>query len=226
MNDLTNPAASVESDGIGRDGYHAFHYGKREPAWYTFLLLDVIRYGRPGNLLDIGCGVGAFLELASQWGMEVAGVDASAEAVALAKQRFPSLAITHHLLSGRLPHADGSFDNAVLNQVIEHLPPAILKNTLSESFRVLKPGGRIFIYSPGKANRAEVEGDPTHCNPQYPSELRGLLRESGFEMVAEPNSPRLLGRAPLLHRIVSRIARSYWEDWLSATANAIAQRPA
>jgi SAM-dependent methyltransferase len=219
---LHNPS---ESEGIGSSEYFSMYYGSREPCWYSFLLRDVIERGKPGTLLELGCGTGLFLELATRWGLQVAGVEGSAEAVALAKERFPKLNIIHHRLSNELPFLDKSCDNVLLNQVIEHLPPNILKNTLDESFRVLKPGGIIFIFSPGKANWREVQKDPTHCNPLYPSELRWQLRDSGFEMVFEPNSLRFLTRTPRVQKVVWKLTSRYFEDWLSATANAVAQRP-
>ncbi len=45
---------------------------------------------------------------------------------------------------GHLPYADGSFDGVLLYAVIEHVPDKV--EFLTECRRVLRPGGRIFMF--------------------------------------------------------------------------------
>lgn len=217
--------SSAEEEGIGDRVYFDTWYKDRVPDFYTGVLREIIQFGRPGTILDLGCGAGFFMELAAQWGIEVWGVDGSHDAVELALERVPTLKVRQWYLSSKLPFSEQSFDNVLLNQVVEHLPPTVLITVLYECYRILKSGGVVFVFSPAKANRTEVEKDPTHCNPLYPSELRKYLRSVGFSVIQEPNSPRFFQHRPLLSMFMRRILRTPAEDWLSGTANAYAKRP-
>jgi SAM-dependent methyltransferase len=226
--------AQDEKDGMGDRAYYATHYGGRRPDRYAWLLAEIIMYGRPGNIVDLGCGIGLFTELAAQWGLNICGCDGSADAIEIALAREPSLRLTRCALGSRLPYASSSVDNMLLYQVIEHLPPAVLLNVLREGRRILRPEGMLFIFSPNKANRREVLADPTHIHPLYPSELRRMLLASGYDMVKEPNHPRFLSPTrtrlhQFAHALVKRLMQTRplihtrWYDWLSATTSAYAR---
>lgn len=215
----------AEAEGIGDRAYFDTWYKGRTPDFYTGILREIIQFGRPGTILDLGCGAGFFMELATQWGIDVWGIDGSHAALKLALERVPTLKVRQWHLSNSLPFPEQSFDNVLLNQVVEHLPPTVLVTVLSECYRILRPEGVVFVFSPAKANRAEVEKDPTHCNPLHPSELRNYLRSAGLVIVQEPNSARFFQHRPLLSKLMKRILRTAAEDWLSGTANAYAKRP-
>src|SRR5712691_313832 len=100
-----------EQLGFGHHEYYQRHYGTRPPEAYTWLLAQIITHGKPGSVLDLGCGTGLFVELASKWGLDVAGCDGAADAIRLAQQRNSQLRVEHGVLSGRLPFAEASIDN-------------------------------------------------------------------------------------------------------------------
>jgi ubiquinone/menaquinone biosynthesis C-methylase UbiE len=147
------------ADEAQRSGARGSHADWREAgeAWgdhandwsclYEHHALDVIvaLYSRlqpgPGTaLLDIACGSGLALRLAASTGASVAGIDAAAELIAVARNRIP----TGDLRVGSmfaLPWPDASFDAAVsLNGIWGGCEEA-----LDEAYRVLRPGGRIGI---------------------------------------------------------------------------------
>lgn len=103
----------------------------------------------PGErVLDIGCGAGVDLLIASQLvkpeGM-VFGVDLTPEMVQLARRNIKEVAVQNAEVtegaSEGLPYKDKSFNvvisNGVINLSLEK------KKTFQEIFRVLKPGGRL-----------------------------------------------------------------------------------
>ncbi len=73
---------------------------------------------QPGSVLDIGCGIGAYLQLFQQHGAaRVFGVDGiPAEAAALAPAAYRMLDVAQPLA------LDGMFDLAICVEVAEHLP--------------------------------------------------------------------------------------------------------
>jgi len=99
--------------------------------------------GRPGRLLDVGCGIGGLLEIAREEGWQALGVDVDPAVVAYACQRGLDARV------GRLPElglAPRSFDLVTLWNVIDFVPEPI--GVLGEIFRLLVPGGRVFVRTP------------------------------------------------------------------------------
>jgi SAM-dependent methyltransferase len=97
--------------------------------------------GRPGRLLDIGCGHGYFMKLASEWGWETEGVEISEAAREYAKQKFGFNVYGRPV--GELSLPEGSYDVVTLWGVLDVLPDPLAE--LKEIYRILKPGGIIYL---------------------------------------------------------------------------------
>jgi SAM-dependent methyltransferase len=198
-------------------------YGSRKPSFYAGLLSQVILHGKPGSILDLGAGLGLFVELAHKWGLNVTGLEGSTYAVKEARSRVGSIKMFEGDLANPLPLADRAVANVVLNQVIEHLDHETFRNVLSECHRVLEGEGKIFIYSPSKRN-TEEKSEPTHVNLMLPSELKRDLEANGFEIVRQPNDGFWFASSSgVKTNYISRILlRLFPHDWISASTNAIA----
>lgn len=217
---------SKEKDtGVAPPGYHQHYYGNRDWHAYSYLLARVVKHSQPGPILDLGAGCGYLVEAANRWGVESVGLEGSPDAIAMAKQRFPDMDMRLHRLSDVLPFMASSFQTVVLNQVIEHLEPSLFEFTMTEVFRVLRPGGMVLVLSPSKANKKEWQADPTHINLISPSELRQALTKCGFVNVVPFDNPRhFLGNTRIGQGIMLIIFKLFRLDVLSATANAFAYK--
>jgi 2-polyprenyl-3-methyl-5-hydroxy-6-metoxy-1,4-benzoquinol methylase len=71
-------------------------------------VLDLTEIGEGTRVLDCGCGAGRFASMASDRGASVAGIDASAELIAIAAERVPE----GEFRAGDIERCreDGSFD--------------------------------------------------------------------------------------------------------------------
>ena len=111
--------------------------------------------------------------------------------VARGNGRKPSTCLSYAVGDAtRLDQADGSFDVVVCTQVAEHVPD--VDRVLSETFRVLKPGGRaIFVatdwdavvwHSENPKRMASVmKSWEAHCaHPRLPRSMANRLVNAGF----------------------------------------------
>jgi SAM-dependent methyltransferase len=212
-----------KGDGFNENYYRSF-YGSRNPDWYAWLLAEVIQFGKPGSILDLGCGLGLFVEFADRWGVPAKGIDGSGAAVHLALERAPMLDLQQGNLMHPLPFADQSFDNIMMHQVIPSFPRAVLTDLLLQCHRLLRPGGILFLLSASKCNLSAYERDPSQRYRLHPSELRILLESAGFLVFREPNSVRFFQNSRVLRKLAAELLRTPLKDWAAGTANAYAQR--
>jgi len=158
--------------------------GCREIETLKLLASEIGFLTRPGlTLLDLGCA-DRFCEPAClEKGLQYIGLDYSD--VDFETQNFPL--------------EDQSVDIAMSLAVIEHLKDPEL--FLLEIFRVLKPGGLIYLSTPNfQLDWKYFYNDPTHVRPYTPISLEQLLDLHGFsESVTFPGmrcKPIWLYRGP------------------------------
>jgi SAM-dependent methyltransferase len=101
-------------------------------------LHHMLGVGAGDRLLDVACGAGLAIELASVRGADCAGIDASARLVAVARDRSPRADIRVGDMHA-LPWDEGGFTVVTSFRGIWGTTPAALE----EVWRVLRPGGRV-----------------------------------------------------------------------------------
>lgn len=130
-------------------------------------------------ILDAGCGAGAFSGFLAELGFQIVGVDISARAVALGRERFPNVAFHAAALEAGLPLRNELFKAVWCSEVLEHLFD--VHKALSEINRVLQPGGTLVLTTPYhgllKNLIIALKGYDQHYNP-YLSHIRFFSRRS------------------------------------------------
>ncbi|MGD9892444.1 MAG: class I SAM-dependent methyltransferase [Dehalococcoidia bacterium] len=106
------------------------------------------------RVLDIGCGLGAYVANFGRFTDEAYGMDVDPPRVQEGRRR----GIGNLLLAAAesLPFAAGTFDVIVLNEVIEHVRDD--RATLREALRILRPGGSVVIFAPNRLYPFETHG--------------------------------------------------------------------
>ena len=155
-----------------------------------YLGRKLLKIKNKGNFLDYGCGTGFFLlgiKLSSKW--NVFGVEIPDMAV-----RFANKVLKILVKKGgrsRIDFKNSFFEYVYCNHVLEHMsnPAALLK----EFYRVLKPGGRLFLGLPNglcdvsSVLRANKRGEIPHTGQPHlffisPKILLKIMEEMGFEI--------------------------------------------
>lgn len=166
-------------------------------AFYRAILEDIVTLtGKPGRLLDVGCGRGELLLEAKKGGWDAVGVEPAARFAAEARRL--SGAVVHACDVRQAGLTAGSFDAVALVSVLHnvHEPRPFLAAVRA----LLAPGGVLFIETMNQASpvyelpdlwyRLRRRAVTTHLSPTFPSfqvlgfsrdPLTRLLRETGFE---------------------------------------------
>jgi len=91
-----------------------------------------------------------------------------------------------------IPFPDRQFDVVIMTEVLEHLNEDVLRKTLSEVRRMLKPGGRLIGTVPANEILPENEVVCPHCGNVFhrwghvqsfsPKTLRAILSANGMKV--------------------------------------------
>jgi SAM-dependent methyltransferase len=134
---------------------------------------------RDTRVLEVGCGSGANLWMIAREGFEAHGIDLSPVGIDLCRQMLKHWQTEATLQSGNMldiPYADQHFDVVVDVFASYCLNENDFIRYLCEVFRVLKPSGRIFLYTPSKAS--DAFRDPGPSRRIDGSTVDGIRRET------------------------------------------------
>jgi SAM-dependent methyltransferase len=96
-------------------------------------VLNYVRKYAGRCVLDIGCGIGAYMKRLSSYGYECEGIETNQDYVSACLKDGLKV---QHVNAEELQFAENSFDTVIMIEVLEHLPEPIL--ALREAFRVAK----------------------------------------------------------------------------------------
>jgi 2-polyprenyl-3-methyl-5-hydroxy-6-metoxy-1,4-benzoquinol methylase len=108
---------------------------------FGFLISKTKEVVRSGKLLDVGCSIGHFLDLARKSGFEVEGMELEPKAIEYARRHYNVLIHEKKLEDARFPSE--SYDVVSLLGLIEHLPQP--REFMREVYRITKPGGALIL---------------------------------------------------------------------------------
>lgn len=121
-----------------------------------------------GKIVDIGCGIGDFLE----FNKSAIGIDINEYNVKYCKAKGLNAQLIDN---GKYPFENSSVEGAILDNVLEHLEdPGIV---LHEAYRILIKGGVLIVGVPGIKGYAS---DPDHKRFYNEISLEETLKRYGF----------------------------------------------
>jgi SAM-dependent methyltransferase len=188
------------------------------------------------RFIDCGCGRGEYVARLRDAGAHAVGIEIAADKLRDAAAGRAAACVARGDIQN-LPFHSLSFDLALVNEVLEHVPDDLAG--LREVHRVLRPDGRAVVFSPNRLYPFETHGvywrgsarRVSHAAPgipwlplplgrlvfrywarnYWPWQLRGLARRAGFEIVHTAyvwqTFENISGRQPVWMRRVSGVLR-------------------
>lgn len=107
------------------------------------------------RVLDVGCGIGTYVEKFRALNAHAYGVDVDVERVTRGRRekKLDTLALS---VSEALPFVSEIFDGVLLHEVIEHVNDD--RATICEAHRVTKHGGVVIVFAPNRLYPFETHG--------------------------------------------------------------------
>lgn len=169
---------SEHYEGYGRQDYLSDVTIKR----YEELLDSFESYRKNNKILDVGCGIGYFLEVAKRKGWEVYGTEFTEEAVEICEAKGI------HMEQGKLNPDNYQFEFDVITsfEVLEHINNPI--EEINNFKSLLCSGGLVYLTTPNFNSLLRYRlGDqygvityPEHLCYYTPKTIRYLFKQLGF----------------------------------------------
>lgn len=190
---------------------YEYLYNLEETFWWfvgmreiTAALLDPFcPTGRDRLILDAGCGTGGNLEWLKRYAGngQVGGIDLSADALKFCRAR------EHRMLAQAsitdLPFVDAAFDLLTSFDVLPQLPVGADTGAIDEMYRVLKPGGIIFVRAAAYEWMRSGHDQALSTHQRYQlSTLRQRMEHAGFRILRTTYANSLLFPAIATRRLV------------------------
>jgi ubiquinone/menaquinone biosynthesis C-methylase UbiE len=180
------------------EGLHKSHWFTNPPRKYEERNRDAVRVVDPrpdDRILELGSARGDVTFFFARHAKEVVGLDASDDALALAERARAARGIANvSFAKGDVADlsifSDASFDAVAAIDLVEHVDDPTLAAMLREARRVLRPGGRVGLYTPDRAHYVErlkahdfvLKQFPQHIAVRRADAYRRFLAEAGFRI--------------------------------------------
>ena len=177
-----------------------------------------------GNILDIGCGWGIFIDVARHSGWKSYGLEPLPGHAAYGRAKLKLEVITGTLKDDTFPAA--YFDAITAFQVFEHLPD--ISATIRRLWKIQKPGGLILIEVPNIKTLGVtiLRGRHRHFNPDHinffsAQTLRLFLEQNGYQVLETYYPTRYM---TLYHLVNHWFRRFFPARMVDAASKMIQQR--
>lgn len=198
---FTNPRPGPSEIGpYYQSDRYVSHAGDKKNFSFMYKVYDVVRdysikqklkliksYHPSGKLMDLGCGLGYFLDgVVKDNTFDALGVDISQEAIDYVKNKFGYNVLNEDMLDTIQPH---SFDAITQWHVLEHVH--LLNERMQQLKKILKPNGTLFIAVPNSnswdAKHYKEFWDgydvPRHLYHFNQKSFGLLMEKNGFEVI-------------------------------------------
>ena len=166
-------------EGYGRNDYLSPITIKR----YNELLDEFERYRKSNRILDVGCGVGYFLQVAKERGWEIYGTEYTDKAIEICEAKGASM--KQGVLNAD-NYPSGYFDIITSFEVLEHINNP--QEELHSFNKILRKGGLVYFTTPNfnsllryrLKSYYDIITYPEHLSYYTPSTIKKVFKRTGF----------------------------------------------
>ena len=156
-------------------------------------ILEIYAPGKDEKVLDLGCGWGTLEKALAPRVKEITGVDYSAKSVEVCQRAFQGSEYKNVSFLRADASATGleagAYDTIICADLVEHLYPEVFEKTLEECRRLLKPGGRLVIWTDCRDGLLTIlrehdfllAKDHSHVDYKTLEGMKASLARLGFE---------------------------------------------
>lgn len=180
---------------------------------YRYKFQDTLKWIRScmpgGKLLDVGSGPAHLTYWAKKMysPLSIVSCDVSQPILDWAQNHNGATPVVSK--GYQLPFRDGSFDGVLFADVLEHMLPEQAQIAAQEAFRILQPGGSIFINIPNRVTWSDAaKRDQGHVWLPNTYEMRDLLYSTGFAPETIHHFTRGFPKSAELRRLTGKDLRA------------------
>ncbi len=183
----------MESQELYDKYQHGRHWDNHPTAYAERFAQFLANRGFSGLLIDVGCGTGRDVHFFSSRGFLVTGIDYSDKEIALARARFSKERFEIQNAE-ELKFQNESVGAIFMINVIHYLNQ---KKALEELFRILRPGGYVFIHfnlsvvdDAGAVDYSQSERDILELLSKFSIVLKNIFER--FDRTPTPHTHKVL----------------------------------
>lgn len=167
----------------------AFDYATYEllmrdhPLLFAMQKPDVRHFSGCNKVLDLGCGVGIFLDALRQESITATGVERNQDLVTYGREMGLDIIASDAL--AYLKETKARFDGIYCSHFVEHLPVNLVEELLAGMVKLLEPNGVLVLVFPDPESiRSQLLGfwrDPEHVRFYHPQLIISMAQAHGLD---------------------------------------------
>ena len=130
------------------------------------------------RILEIGCGVGRWVNFFKERGAEYYGVDISPEMIRIITSKYKNIHVKRYTPNNRIDFPDNYFDYVFSITVIHHNPYEIQDHIIGEIARLLKKSGKVVILE-----SININDNSFNMYPNTPDDWFKKFERHGLKLV-------------------------------------------
>ena len=165
-------------------GSETLNIMEKSAGWYNKWLFSLVEDKIQGEILDVGAGVGTFVEILRRKG-KITAIDINSDYIQKIREKYASKIEVGFgdIESNKLFFKDKKFDTIVCFNVLEHI--RYHKKAIKNTFRLLKRKGKLILLVPAhEFLYSKFDKNLGHYRRYEKKAIVNIMREAGYSNIS------------------------------------------